>query len=109
MKMKKVITAFILVGLSGVACAVTPSPKGKITGYYTGWATDEIRVTIEGAAYTENNCPHRDGYSSRESDNSGYKTHTTALLAAFVSGKPVTIIVDGCINGRPRIFGVNID
>lgn len=106
---KALLCIFILLNVNTVFAAATATPKGKITGYYTGWAADQIRVTIEGAAYVESNCPIKDGYITRDSDNSGYKTHTSALLAAYMSGKSVTLIIDGCIEGRPRILGVYID
>jgi hypothetical protein len=107
--MKKVLVLIIVLFNAANVFSQTASAKGKVIGYYTGWAKDEIRVAIEGATYAEGNCPVRDGYVSIDSDNTGYKTHTTALLAAFMSGKPVTIIVNGCIDQRPRIWGVYID
>lgn len=109
MKVNKLFLVLGLVSLSGLAFAVTESPKGKITGFYTGWGKDQVRVTIEGASYTESNCQFKDGYITVESDNSGYKTHTSALLAAYMSGKSVSIMVEGCTEGRPRIWAVNIN
>jgi hypothetical protein len=109
LKMQKFIIFIVILFSASNAFSVTASAKGKVTGYYTGWAKDEVRVQIEGATYTESNCQVKDGYVTIESDNTGYKTHVSALLAAYMSGKPVTIIVEGCIDGRPRIYGVYID
>lgn len=94
--------------LSFNALSVENSPTGKVTGYYTGWAADQVRVTIAGADYSQGNCPVKDGYVTTLADNSGYQAHTSALLAAFMSGKPVSVTVNGCLNDRPRIWGVNI-
>lgn len=107
--MNKILVFPFLLLLSLNAIAVEESPKGKVTGYYTGWGGDAVRVTIEGASYTEGNCTTKDGYITSELDNTGFKTHTSALLAAYMSGKPVKVIVEGCLAGRPRIWGVYID
>lgn len=106
--MKKII-ALMCCFISFNAFAIQESPKGQVTGYYTGWGGDSVRVTIEGAAYTEGSCATPDGYLTSETDNSGYKTHTAALLSAYMSGKPVKIVVNGCMFDRPRIWGVSID
>ncbi|WP_196137447.1 hypothetical protein [Aliikangiella sp. G2MR2-5] len=106
--MKYIIFA-ILSSISVSLLAAETSVKGKITGYYTGWGSDTVRVRIEGATYAESDCPVKDGYMTSESDNKGFKTHTSALLAAYMSGKSVSIVVEGCVNSRPRIWGVYID
>lgn len=107
--MKNFTLGLILLFMASNSFGVVESPKGKITGYYTGWAKDLVRVTIEGATYTEGNCPNKDGYVTAEYDNTGYKTHTSALLAAYMSGKSVSVLVEGCIEGRPRIWAVYIN
>jgi hypothetical protein len=109
MSIKNIFVVTFLTYITSSAFAVTESPKGKITGYYTGWAKDQVRVTIEGANYTEGNCQFKDGYVTAELDNTGYKTHVSALLAAYMSGKSVSITVEGCIEGRPRIWAVSIN
>ncbi|AJQ96048.1 hypothetical protein [Gynuella sunshinyii] len=106
--MKKILFCLVLC-ISFNAAAVEKTPIGKITGYYTGWNHDQVRVTIEGADYTEGNCETKDGYVTEDSDNSGYKTHISALLAAYMAGKPVGLIVEGCLRGRPKIWGVNME
>lgn len=107
--MKKSTLGLVLLLMAANSFGLAESAKGKITGYYTGWAKDQVRVTIEGATYAEGNCTNKDGYVTAEYDNSGYKTHTSALLAAYMSGKSVSIITEGCIEGRPRIWAVNIN
>jgi len=104
--MKQVMIFVLAVIVSSETWAVEDGPTGIVTGYYTGWGTDQVRVTIEGADYSEGNCPTKDGYITKESDNSGYKTHTSALLSAYLAGVRVKIVVDGCISNRPRIWGV---
>lgn len=107
--MNKCIVLLFALVVPNVVLAAELSPKGKITGYYTGWAKDQVRVTIQGAAYTEGNCTAPDGYVTAEFDNTGYKTHAATLLAAYLSGKEVRIVVDGCVSNRPRIWGVNLN
>lgn len=99
----------VLICVSGAAFSAEESPVGKITSYFTGWNSEQVKVTIAGATYIEGDCPTKDGYMTTESDNSGFKSHTSALLAAYMSGKSVKLIIDGCgPAGRPKIIGVHI-
>lgn len=52
---------------------------------------------------------HKDGYMTLESDNAGYRSHTSVLLAAYMSGKSVSLVLEDCTAGRPRIIGFNMD
>ncbi|MCU7829073.1 MAG: hypothetical protein KZQ85_08395 [Candidatus Thiodiazotropha sp. (ex Myrtea sp. 'scaly one' KF741663)] len=106
--MAKTVCILMFLVIPNLVFAVDESPRGKVTGYYTGWGADAVRVTIEGATYIEGNCATKDGYMTVESDNTGYKTHTSALLSAYMSGKEVKVIVEGCISSRPKIWGVYI-
>ena len=106
--MRYSILVFLLI-VSVDVMAVSFTPKGLVTGYYTGWGGDGVRVTIEGADYSEAGCNVKDGYLTLESDNSGYKTHISALLAAYIAQKAVTLTIEGCIGGRPRIWGVSLN
>jgi hypothetical protein len=84
------------------------SSRGTITGYFTGWGAEAVRITISGATYSEvPTCSPGDGYMTTDAE-SGFKSHSSALLAAYMSGKTVNVVVDGCVSGRPKIVGVEI-
>ena len=111
--MKKIIyrgvISFVLVFLStNVFSEPVRSSRGTITGYFTGGGTEAVRITISNATYSEvAECIARDGYVTTEMD-AGFKSHTSALLAAYMSGKTVNVVVDGCAMSRPKIIGVEI-
>lgn len=111
--MKKLIIFISLIVSFNTLAAVELTNKGKITGYHTGWGSAGVRVTIEGATYTQGGCSTKDGYfTMKETPSSGsfsgYETDIAALLAAYMSGKPVILAIDGCIGNRPKIIGVSI-
>ncbi|WP_158658074.1 hypothetical protein [Agarilytica rhodophyticola] len=105
----KILMFAICLALSAQSFSAVNSPKGKITGFYTGWNEDNVRITIEGAQYQEENCPTKDGYMVSKKDINGYETHISVLLAAFMSSKAVKVVIEGCTVNRPKIIGVSID
>lgn len=107
--MLKIIPCIILIVFPFAAFAAVETPTGKITGYYTGWNQDRVRVTIEGADYTEGGCNLKNGYVTAASENPGHATHVSALLAAYIAGKPVRLVIEGCNNDRPKIWGVYME
>lgn len=82
-----------------------------ITGYHTGWGQAMVRVTLQGGIYNEfAACTEHDGYvvMPETSYDNGYETHISALLAAYMAGKKVQLVLSGCALNRPRIIGVSV-
>ncbi len=109
---KLLIVTSLIAGIGFVSSAFSDpvaSVKGKITGYYTGWTADALRITIENATYSEiAGCAIQDGYMTDDTVV-GYNTNTAVLLSAFLSGKSVRVLVMDCLYNRPKIVGVEID
>lgn len=102
--------ALMLISTSAVSAPVA-SGIGVITGYFTGWGGNAVRVQISNTNYSESGCPNQDGYMTQEVDfgPGSFKTNTAALLAASMTGKKVQVVVDGCNSaGRPKIIGVSV-
>lgn len=110
--MKTIVWIVSLLVAASIANAAQESPKGKIIGYYTGWAYNNVRIRIDGANYTEvPSCTTHDGYVVEGIQAGTYEAHTSALLAAYMAGKEVRLILHDteCVNNRPKIIGVYID
>lgn len=97
---------------SGAAQANTidPTPIGpaRIILFATGFNEDQVRVQLD-APFVPGTCVADDGYIVSPTDP-GRGVHQAALLAAFLSGRPVTLTLDlaDCVADRPRIIGVQM-
>ena len=47
------------------------------------------------------------GYALDPADK-GVKVHQSVLLSAFLAGRKVRVLVEGCVYDKPRIIGVGI-
>jgi hypothetical protein len=109
------ISASLLIGSIGVSMAQAFHGTVEIRAIGTGWSQDQFLIytvgDIPANMYASNNCPGRDGYMAKI-DFLGYKTHLSTVQLAFALGKPVNITVangvNDCIDGRPRIIGVQL-
>ncbi len=110
--MKYILSILLTIGMTSTVFGATSSnTTGLITDYYTGYSSNNIRIKIDGAAYDEvSNCTAYDGYMVH-GNSSGYESHTSALLAAYLADKEVKVILDdsACISNRPKIIGVSIE
>ena len=85
---------------------IVATDVGTITGYTVGWDADQVLVSTTAPALA-NGCAASDGYITNPSA-AGNHTYQAALLAAFLSGKHVQLVLRGCYNDRPQIIGVNL-
>lgn len=87
------------------------APSISSTGYITflagGWTSPNVRITMDFAFYNPASCSNTDGYMTDTLD-SGINLFNSMLLSAFMARRKISIVVDGCTQGRPRIIGVNI-
>jgi hypothetical protein len=79
---------------------------GTITRYTAGWGDDQVLVSTTAPAVA-NGCNDSDGYITNP-NTPGNHAFQAALLAAFLSGKHVQLVLQGCWNDRPQIIGVNV-
>ncbi len=108
--MKKLILALIAcIGIAPLATATALySDWGTIIAYRTGWYFDQIHVTTTAPIVNPSGCANADGYMTSPTD-SGNKAHQAAILTAFTAGFQIKIVVEGCVEGRPKIIGTHIE
>ena len=93
---------------STVQAAPTSSPEGSITYMEGGWVGAGLRVQLSQGPFTNPSaCPLTDGYTTQPAD-SGHQLFNAMLLSAYMSGRRVRVVVDGCAFDRPRIISVVI-
>jgi hypothetical protein len=110
-----VLVASLFVGSIGVSMAQAFHGTVEIRAIGTGWGQDQFLIytvgDIPAQMYASNNCTARDGYFAKI-DYAGYKTHFSVVQLAFALGKPVNVtvsnVVNDCIDGRPRIIGLQL-
>lgn len=128
-KTKLFIAAAIASGLSASPAASAPrySEFGHVVGLETGWLDDTMGVKLDVPFVNSfemswlvfsplESLPHgrrkpckitTAGYALDPKDR-GVKLHQAVLLSAFLAGRKVRVLVEGCIYDKPRIIGVGI-
>jgi hypothetical protein len=102
-----IVASFVIVIHSSMA-APKYTEYGKIVFYGTGWNDEALLVSLN-APFIDLGCTSKDGYVASKTVNAGYNGHKSALLAAFMSGTKVKLVLDGCHpHGRPKIIGVQM-
>ncbi|HKW91211.1 MAG TPA: hypothetical protein VJX92_04880 [Methylomirabilota bacterium] len=106
----------ILIAILTLACWTAPalagpnySQFGHVIGIETGWLDDTMAVKLD-VPTVNSPTPCRimtAGYALDPNDK-GVKLHQSVLLSAFLSGRKVRILVDGCVYDKPRVIGVGI-
>jgi hypothetical protein len=123
--MKKTMTiAFSILAVVGIATAsimlLKPANKvhaqsspavtanGNFTGFGTCWSAD-CYVLSTNAPYVDNGCggTATAQYATAPVAPGNTTIHAT-LLGAFLSGKKVALVVQGCVFGHPQVIGVGV-
>jgi hypothetical protein len=108
---------------------VVHTEPGHILGLETGWNNDQMAVKLErppeqqfvnsyecislrvkhpcGLRLENKQFVEADHYALNPQDP-GVKVHEAVLLSAFVAGRTVRLVIQGCIYDLPKIIGVNI-
>ena len=82
--------------------------NGSITGFGTCWSSDCYILTTS-APYVDNGCGGT--ATAQYATSPGAPGNTTihaTLLGAFLAGKKVGLVVQGCVFGHPQIIGVGV-
>jgi hypothetical protein len=105
--MRLLLIALALLGLSSSAFSQTPTAAGTITLIRTGLDAESFAVVIDAPIINPANCPAPDSYISAINFR-GYRTHYDAVLTAFATDLPITVVVHNtqCHTNRPRIIGI---
>jgi hypothetical protein len=94
---------------------------GHVTALETGWHDDTMSITLDPSVPFVNS-GHRSpvvnqpfvsckittaGYALDPKDP-GVKAHEAVLLAAFIAGKKVRLLINACAYDKPRVIAVGI-
>jgi hypothetical protein len=94
---------------------------GHVTALETGWHDDTMSITLDPSVPFVNSIRHsleinqpdmfckvtNGGYALDPKDP-GVKAHEAVLLAAFIAGKKVRLLINECIFDKPRVIAVGI-
>jgi hypothetical protein len=84
---------------------------GQITRVFTGHEKDLFGIHTTAPQINPSGNPecNQPGYAT-DSSQPGYNTFYAAALLAFAERADVEVVVDdeGCVEGRPRLIGINI-
>jgi hypothetical protein len=85
--------------------------NGTIKVLRTGWNADAFGIELDAPQQNPAGCPNNIGYIS-DSNQPGFKTFYLAAIAAYQTGKTISVVVDSnsgaCIGGWPKIIGINL-
>lgn len=104
------------IGLSLVAVTLVVAPVhaepavtgvGHITWMGSGWSVSQMRVTLDAPQINPGNCAQPVGYITDPADPGAVLFHSM-LLTAYASSKQITLAVNGCIGGYPRLIAISI-
>ncbi len=114
LRTKVALAAVTFLGVAGAmtspANAVpTFSPWARVLSMQVGWVLDRMLVFPNTPSLTNPDaCPIvTNGYILKETD-ADRKTSYAMLLSAVLNQREVTMVIDGCFEGRPRIISVAI-
>jgi hypothetical protein len=114
LRTKIAIAAATALGLAGTmaspsSAAPAFSPWARILSMQVGWVVDRMLVFPNTPALTNpDGCAIvTNGYIIKETDPDR-KTSYAMLLSALLNQREVSMVIDGCFEGRPRIISVAI-
>jgi hypothetical protein len=105
-----IISITLINPISNVHAQSNPASTqtGSFTGFGTCWSAD-CYVISTSAPYVDNGCggTATAQYATAPGAAGNTTIHAT-LLGAFLSGKRVSLVVQGCVFGHPQIIGVGV-
>jgi hypothetical protein len=93
-----------LTGLSSTAGGTVQATLIKHINYYEGHVG--LLIITEAALINPDYCGRRDLYILRNS-HPMYKEMTALVISAHMSGQPVSISVNGCIQDLPSVVNIS--
>ncbi|WKD48939.1 hypothetical protein [Microbulbifer spongiae] len=99
---------YILVALSCISATAFSAevPKSDIT-HINPW-TPFVDVQMNTPTIDPENCGNSNTYRVDLVDDAGGQAKLSVLLAAFMAGKQVGLVINGCVKGRPKIEAVRL-
>lgn len=97
----------VLVSPGAALANVTEVGPAAITDYIVGWHVPATVVALNVPHVNPENCaPHADYITDPAME--GTTLFNAALMTAFSTSRRVTLIIDLCFGGRPKIIGVRM-
>lgn len=107
-----IVLVTFAVGLLASPAQAAPnySQFGHVIGIETGWLDDTMAVKLDVPTVNSKSpvCKIMTAGYALDPADKGVKLHQSVLLSAFLSGRKVRVLVDGCVYDKPRIIGVGI-
>lgn len=106
MKLVKSLTLALLLSLTAGKCfavGTAPTAPIKYILYYEGHVG--VLIVPDTALINPDACDRKDYYILRNT-HPLYKEMTGLLLAAHMSGQPLSITVNGCVQGLPSVVNI---
>ena len=99
--------ALMLAGIMPTPAAAqwAKTEPGNITWLEAGWNEPFLTVRLDVPVLNPGNCPDAN-FSMTEATASTTPLFTSVLLSAHMANRKVAIVVSGCLQGRPKIIGV---
>ena len=115
--MRNTVRAFVKYSLSAIAVVVTQkaaatgqawiaTPKSQITMVDNLWQQDQMQVQLASAPL-DNGCGSPGNYVTSASDPANHMIQSM-LLTAYISGKPVVLILEGCSGSSNVIIQIQM-
>ena len=81
---------------------------GSVQELEAGWGEDTMSVRHSAPVVNPGACPITTaGYASSPADT-GHSLYHTLLLSGFLNRKEVSLLISGCVYGKPRIIAVKL-
>ncbi|MDV6331322.1 hypothetical protein [Asticcacaulis sp. 201] len=108
MKKLHLTAAFlILAGNASPVMAYTTTPAGKITSYSIGWDNPNLSVQMNIPVSNPDNCSDASSYMMSYTSTS-IQAVTSVVITAHATGSDVKLVLNGCVQNRPQIVGINV-
>jgi hypothetical protein len=101
--------------------STTYTAWGHVTALETGWHDDTMSITLDPSVPFVNSsrrspvilqelqfCTVTTAGYALDPKDPGVKAHEAVLLAAFIAGKKVRLLINACAYNKPRVIAVGI-
>ena len=100
--------------------STTYTAWGHVTALETGWSDDTMSITLDPSVPFVNShqadaslggakfCSVTTAGYALDPKDPGVKAHEAVLLAAYIAGKKVRLLISACVFNKPRVIAVGI-
>jgi hypothetical protein len=106
-----VVAAALAAGLWASPALAGPnySAFGHVIGIETGWRDDTMGFKLDvPTVNSPTPCKIMGAGYALDPQDPGVKLHQSVVLSAFLAGRKIRVLVDGCAYDKPRVIGIGI-